>query len=473
MATFNVGAATDKGRVRSNNQDSKLVVDGRLFAVADGMGGHRGGEVASAVALETLEANVGAPTTTATLLAGVAVANEAVYAKAANEPELRGMGTTLCIVAPVDVDGDERVAVVNVGDSRVYLLRGDAFEQLTDDHSLVESLVRQGRLSGSDAETHPQRNILTRALGIDARVEVDSWELPAVTGDRFLLCSDGLFNEVGTDQIAATLRQLTDPQQAADELVRMANEGGGRDNITAVVVDVVAGTGNPATPATRTATASEPDLAGYGASEPTGPAPPPPPPPPTEQTGASVFGDDAPPPKSQTAQQPAIGVIGPEQLAAADAEARGDRGEPSRSRSRRVTWRVVIFVVALLALIGVVLGVLWYYGRNTFFVDFNADGEVTIFRGQPGGFLFFDPTVEDVADINEDQLQDDGRARVEEQQDFSSLSAAETFVANLCPDLRTGETSEACQGEGDDGPSSPTTTQKPSGPATTKPPNNQ
>ena len=244
MTTFRWGSATDVGRVRSSNQDNAAVVDDRLFAVADGMGGHQGGEVASEVALDVLAAHL-TEFTTGDLLAAVREANRRVHRRAESDPDLAGMGTTLCALALVEGEGEERLALVNVGDSRVYRQRDGDFEQLTDDHSLVANLVKEGRLSPEEAAIHPQRNVLTRALGIDMVVQIDSWELEAVTGDRYLLCSDGLFNEVEHDRIAATLRRLDQPTDAARELVRLANDGGGRDNITCVVVDVIDGPGEP------------------------------------------------------------------------------------------------------------------------------------------------------------------------------------------------------------------------------------
>jgi serine/threonine protein phosphatase PrpC len=257
MTRFRWGLASDVGRVRSVNQDNALALEG-LFAVADGMGGHRGGEVASEVAVRALRER--APLVTSVdLLEAIHLANDSILDQSIEDPTLRGMGTTLCVLALVDVDGDERLAIANIGDSRVYLFASGELEQMTDDHSLVAALVREGRLTPEEAEEHPQRNILTRALGIDHQVSVDAWEVPPFVGDRWVLCSDGLFNEVSVDQIAAVLRRLDDPSEAASELVRLANEAGGRDNITVLVVDIVeqeghaqiAATGSGAVPATN------------------------------------------------------------------------------------------------------------------------------------------------------------------------------------------------------------------------------
>lgn len=455
MTRFRAGAVTHKGRVRPNNQDSQLVIDGRLFAVADGMGGHRGGEVASALALESLAETLLEPSTSA-LRESLTVANEVVYSRASDDPELRGMGTTLTALALVTSGGRERLAVANVGDSRAYRLRGDQFEQMTEDHSLVESLVRQGRLTVEEAVTHPQRNIITRALGIDRKVEVDVWELAAVAGDRYLLCSDGLFNEVETNRIAATLRKLADPTDAAHELVRLANEGGGRDNITCVVVDVIDGPGSASEGAERVGTASEPDLGAYGPGPSTTPVP----------VTSSVF-DDAPaeddpeergrasggtPPDEDDAPGPTplLGAI-PDRLPDDDD---GGGGGPTgtsparRARPRRITWRVVVFVLALVALSAAVAGALVYYGRNTYYVGLGAREQVTIFKGRPGGFLVFEPTAERVTDIRVADLRATDADRVRAESDQASLADAEAFVANLCDGgLKAGADPRECKGD--------------------------
>ena len=246
MTNFRWGSATDIGQVRQNNQDAVLSDDG-LFLVADGMGGHRGGEVASAIAVEQVQAHFTEPTTEA-LVEAVQAANKAVVDRSDTEPELRGMGTTLTGLARVRSDEDEdRLAIVNVGDSRLYLLKGGTqLQQITEDHSLVATLERQGQLTKAEAAVHPHRNILTRALGIDPMVLVDSWEILPFVGDRYLLCSDGLFNEVPEEEITRILREVDDPDAAASTLVEMANAGGGRDNITVLIVDVLTDGGNAA-----------------------------------------------------------------------------------------------------------------------------------------------------------------------------------------------------------------------------------
>src|SRR5215213_7855154 len=239
MTTLQAGAATDVGRVRQMNED-RFLADERLFAVADGVGGHQAGEVASQTSVETLQrAFTEGEHTIEGLVAAAEAANNAVWQLAQGSREKRGMGTTLTALALVQENGEEQLALINVGDSRAYLLQHGDLIQLTEDHSLVEELVRDGKLTPAEAQVHPQRSIITRALGMEPAIEVDSWEITPYAGDRILLCSDGLTNELSDERIASTLRQLADPQEAAHDLVRQARAAGGSDNITVVVVDVV------------------------------------------------------------------------------------------------------------------------------------------------------------------------------------------------------------------------------------------
>jgi len=239
MSAYQLRAAgvTDVGNVRPTNQD-RLLAEGDLVAVADGMGGHRGGEVASRLAVETLGEAFADDPTTAGLAEAVRRANTAVWEAAAADPALAGMGTTIAAVARVRDEGRERLAVVNVGDSRAYLFHDAHLTRLTSDHSLVAELVRSGELTEEDAREHPQRNILTRAVGVGPEVEPAVAVAEPAPGDRLLLCSDGLFNELADDEITSVLASVPDPALAADELVRLAKDHGGADNITVVVLDV-------------------------------------------------------------------------------------------------------------------------------------------------------------------------------------------------------------------------------------------
>jgi serine/threonine protein phosphatase PrpC len=237
-AQIKVGSATDVGRVRDHNEDGYLVAEELgLIAVADGMGGHRGGEVASTTALDALRI---------AFLAGAAIeeavlaANAAVHDQSVADPNLRGMGTT--ITAGALVDGS--LVLGHVGDSRAYLFRDGRLERVTTDHSLVEELIRAGELTVAEAERDPRRSMITRALGLDSEVEVDVEEIALADGDRVLLCSDGLTNMVHEDELATRLAETDDPQKLARDLVDSANAAGGVDNITVVVIDVLSAEGD-------------------------------------------------------------------------------------------------------------------------------------------------------------------------------------------------------------------------------------
>ena len=237
------GVATDTGNVRPQNEDAYVASD-HLFAVADGMGGHNAGEVASALATTLLlERAVGQTLTPEWFVNAITAINRTIHESAAESTDRRGMGTTICALALVNPQGEttepQQVALANVGDSRIYLWRAGAFRQLSVDHSYVQELVTEGLITEEEARVHPRRNIVTRALGIDDRVAVDSWLIPLFSGDRFILCSDGLVDEVPTADIAALAAQQREPQIIADALVALAKRNGGRDNITVVVVDAI------------------------------------------------------------------------------------------------------------------------------------------------------------------------------------------------------------------------------------------
>lgn len=225
------GVATDIGRVRERNEDSFLV-DHPLYAVADGMGGHRGGAVASELALERVEELFRRGR--ASLADVVRSANRAVFERSMTDRAVSGMGTTLT-AAMIDRDG---VHLAHVGDSRAYLLRGGALRQLTEDHTLVNRMVKAGEISREEADVHPHRNVLTRTIGTEPDVKVDETDVPVILGDRFLLCSDGLTGMVAEDQIRSILEATPTPQEAADRLVKAANRAGGIDNITVIVLDI-------------------------------------------------------------------------------------------------------------------------------------------------------------------------------------------------------------------------------------------
>jgi len=232
------GATTDVGRVREGNEDSFLAAD-PLYAVADGMGGHRGGEVASRLALETLDALF--RRSRGTLADQIREANLAVFERSVLDRKVAGMGTTLTAAA---IEQD-RLRLVHVGDSRAYLLRGEALRRLTEDHTLVHEMVERGEITQREAEVHPHRSVLTRALGTEPDVAVDEHAVELRDGDRLLLCTDGLTGMLPDERIREILTEEADPQGAADRLVAEANGEGGIDNITAMVLDVRASSTGP------------------------------------------------------------------------------------------------------------------------------------------------------------------------------------------------------------------------------------
>ena len=227
------GSRTDVGCVRDHNEDSLLVAP-PLFAVADGMGGHAAGEVASEIAITVLGEKAPHTPDAAALGRAVEDANRAVIL-AANEKRGRaGMGTTMTAA----VLQKDRLVIAQVGDSRAYLLHQGRLQQLTRDHSLMADMIEAGRLTPEEARTHPNRSVITRALGSDPRMVPDLYEITVETGDRLLLCTDGLSSMVEDSAIESTLARTRDPQRCASMLVNEAIAAGGYDNVTVVVVDV-------------------------------------------------------------------------------------------------------------------------------------------------------------------------------------------------------------------------------------------
>lgn len=231
---------TDVGKVRRANQDS-VMANGSLFVVADGMGGHSGGEVASRITTGHFT-ELGEVESVDQLKQAVIDSNAKIRARGSVDPELGGMGTTVVAIAvlpPSEPGAPLHFGAANVGDSRLYLLENEALLQVSTDHSLVDELVRAGQITRTEAALHPQRNVVTRALGAEPGVDVDTWVLRSQIGQRYLLCSDGLVNEVQNEEIVRVLTTIEHPEDVAEELVALANRAGGRDNISVLIVDVV------------------------------------------------------------------------------------------------------------------------------------------------------------------------------------------------------------------------------------------
>ena len=398
MTGLRAGAATDVGRVRQINED-RFLADEPLFAVADGVGGHQAGEVAAQTSVDTLR-EAFTEHTAEGLVDAVLAANEAVWQLAQSNSEKRGMGTTLTAVALVVEDGEEQLALTNVGDSRAYLLQHGELVQLTEDHSLVEELVRDGRITREEAQVHPQRSIITRALGMEPVIQVDCWKIIPYRGDRLLLCSDGLTNELSNDRIASTLRQVADPQEAARDLVRQARAEGGGDNITVVVIDVVDDGG-------RAEEASAALASDRKAS----------PPPPADPTGdqdlhaarSSASSTTSTATRSRPPATPAPAVA---------------------ARPRRFTWRVLAFLVLVVAVFSAVVVSVAWYARSAYFVGVDGD-RVAIFRGRPGGLLWFDPTLQERKPLTLDDVLPVHHSELRAGKEQPSKAAADRYVNRL------------------------------------------
>ena len=234
MRLGRVASVTDPGRRRRRNEDA-FVVRPPLFAVADGMGGARAGEIASRLATEVLREGGASGGGEQRIGALIQAANQRIFERSAADEAASGMGTTVTVA----VVENGTVWIGHVGDSRAYLIRDGALQQLTDDHSVVGELLRSGKLSAEEAETHPQRSVITRALGTDPDVDADTFPVKAQEDDLFLLCSDGLTTMVGDEEILRTVEKHRDDlERAARELVASANRGGGEDNITIVFFEI-------------------------------------------------------------------------------------------------------------------------------------------------------------------------------------------------------------------------------------------
>ena len=346
--------STDVGRQRSANEDS-LVLKPPFFAVADGMGGAKAGEVASAMATEAFGGDLDSAEAPEVQLARMMrEANRRIYDLAVSDEAHRGMGTTL---TAVKVIGDD-ISLGHVGDSRAYRLRDGELEQLTRDHSLVAELERTGQITAEAAEHHPQRSIITRALGPEPDVEVDTYTVTAKDGDIYLLCSDGLTGMVSDDELGSILRSAKKLDDAAETLVRAANQNGGRDNITVVLFRLGEPEGENERDGVVEAPAEEETIAGQITAD--------------DVRAADADADaDADP----TATPTATATAAPQRTATRGATVRRRR-RGSRLRS------FVKGFFALVVLAGVVAG-LYALSRQVYFVGTNDAGLVTLYRGVP------------------------------------------------------------------------------------------
>jgi protein phosphatase len=363
------GACSDVGRLRQSNEDALLLSD-PVFAVADGMGGARAGEVASALAVAALHGFEGGEQALAQTIEEV---NLRIHTAAQSDASLLGMGTTITAAM---VDGDALV-LAHVGDSRAYVLRAGRLRQLTDDHSLVGELIRRGALTPEEAERHPQRSVITRALGADAGVDIDVLRVPLESNDLILLCSDGLTGMVGDAELERLLRGGGELGQLAQALVMAANRAGGEDNITCVLLRI----------GSRREEDTEPDR------------------PPIVILPASALDGDAP--RASLADQAAAAA--------------------PRGRGR------LLGIVAGVAALGIVVAVLVALGLQwTHFIGATSDGRVAIYQGLP-----FDVTSDlslyravEISDLQTAALSPEERTTLLDHR-LGSLSSAQARVTQL------------------------------------------
>jgi serine/threonine protein phosphatase PrpC len=326
---------TDTGRQRGANEDA-FFIRSPIFVVADGMGGAQAGEVASKAAAEAFDRDLPDIPPERLLRETIEAANREIHRLAQADPSRAGMGTTIT-AAIVDAESEE-VCIGHVGDSRAYRLRGGRLERLTRDHSLVEEMRRKGQITEAQAEDHPQRSIITRALGPEPEVDVDVHAVPAAPGDTFLLCSDGLTTMVGEDRIRTLLAASGSMGEAVRGLVDEANRAGGRDNITAL--------------AFRLGDAAAPRRA---------------------PEGATLVGPAA----------AEAGLTATEVRRRAAAEAARRRREQPAAKPRRRRLRGAAKALAALALLAAVIAAAWYASRQVWFLGTDSSGRVALYRGLP------------------------------------------------------------------------------------------
>ncbi len=357
-------AKTDTGRHRLDNEDSVLA-RAPVFVVADGMGGAQAGEVASKIAVQTFEGGLPGSGSAEERLAGLARdANRRIYDLSRTQHERAGMGTTLTAAYLGDAD----LAIAHVGDSRAYMFRAGSLNRLTQDHSLVDELVRSGKLTEEQAAEHPQRSIITRALGPEASVKVDTWTYPVRAGDVLLLCTDGLTSMIAEDRMGEILAAPGTIAHAADALISAANDAGGRDNITVVLVRLEeAGDGEGAAEQ-QTMVGLSPRAHGLGGAGSRGPA-------------VALAPRGVPAPREAHAPREALAARG-EVAPLAPLAPSAPRAAPNRPRERRGA-KPVAAVLATLIVLGLLGAGGWLATRQLYFVGTNTNGIVTIYRGVP------------------------------------------------------------------------------------------
>ncbi len=414
---------TDTGRQRRDNEDS-MFVRAPVFVVADGMGGAQAGEVASRIAVEAFEQGLpdsGSPEER--LADRVREANRRIHELSHADDERHGMGTTLT-AAYLD---DSHLAIAHVGDSRAYLFRDGELQRLTQDHSLVGELVRKGKLTEEQAEEHPQRSIITRALGPEPSVEVDTWSYPVRDGDIVLLCSDGLTSMITEEKIAEVLESSSSLSDAASRLIREANAAGGRDNITVVLTRLEEVGGDAAIDAPTIVGALAPEA--VHASDP-------------EPSDAAASGPGparATEPETMHVQAVAAPPATVTPLKPYRATRRGsERDQVPERRGRRFS-RVAPALIATLIVLGLIGGGGYLASRELYFIGTNSQGIVTIYRGfpydLPAGIRLYETVY--VSGVPASLVPADRRAAV-----FNDDLRSQSSAIALVQDLELGQVSK-------------------------------
>jgi serine/threonine protein phosphatase PrpC len=354
-------AATDTGRQRRANEDA-LLARSPLFVVADGMGGAQAGEVASQIAVDHFRRGLEQTADPELALAELArAANARIYERSHIHSDQAGMGTTLTAVYV----GEDDISIAHVGDSRAYLLRDGRLTRLTEDHSLVDELMRQGRLTPEEAVEHPQRSVITRALGPEGTVEVDTRTFRARAGDVYLVCSDGLTSMLAEDELAATLTSHPHLQDAGEALIAAANAAGGRDNITVVLVRLEE-VSVAAAAAGTDARGADGAIAGATSA-------------PTEEAPATT------PTRTGVGHDPDATVVGVPAMAGpvAARAPRRPQAPPAPARKRRARVRRAVAALSVAAVLGLIGAGAYLALTSVYFIGTNDRGLVTLYRGVP------------------------------------------------------------------------------------------
>lgn len=410
MAPNRAAAVSHVGKIRSNNQDSGYA--GRdLFVVADGMGGHAGGDVASAIAVNRIrEADreyESAAEAEFALQSALIAANSLLAETVFEHPELTGMGTTVSAIVRV---GDQ-IALAHIGDSRIYLFRDGELKQVSIDHTFVQRLVDSGRITEEEAMVHPRRSVLMRVLGdVDASPEIDTWTLDTRPGDRWLICSDGLSGVVKHDDLVAALASRDAPKQVAEKLVRQSLDAGAPDNVTVVILDIA--------DVNRGETMKDPVTVGSAA--------------------APLSFDTEAKPTTRTTRLPSLRLhpirpaTGPTHFEPQSEDYYDELIEEDqrRVRRRRITWLVGVIVLVLAIALAALLGYQWTQSR--YFIGTTDSGNVAIFQGvqQDLGPISLSHVYEESA-VSVDDLPGYDKTLVEQTINADSLESAQAIVDQL------------------------------------------